>query len=136
MAERFVNADGVHAIKSYIDGKLPQVMTSGDWKYRIQDDGTFEAWYKAVKQTVTINNNSGNLYRSALMTMLLPEELSSLGDIEIQHVEVNCSHNNYPSFGIFASFAEGGFNWYAMSGDYRSASPNYSITAYVFGMIT
>lgn len=112
------------------------VQTSGDWLYRINPDGTFEAWYFKEKVSLTINNASGNLYRSNLITLTLPAELTGAGATAIKHVSVNAAHNNYPCWGMLASLTATGVNYYAMSGGSRSASPNYIVTAHVFGVIS
>lgn len=119
-------------IKLLLEGKQdnPTTGAADNWQYRIYADGTFEAWYKATGQNLTINNASGNLYRSNLTTLTLPAAINA---VSVQHVSVNVAHNNYPCWGMLASLGASSFNYYAMSGGSRSASPNYLITAYAFG---
>lgn len=136
MSDKFVNENGVQAIKTYIDKKYPPIMTQGNYKYRIYDDGTFEVWFTQVGFTTTINNASGTLYRSPLLSLALPSALYNSYTCTILHAEVNCSHNNYPSWGMLASIYSTGVNYYAMSGGSRGSSPNYTLTAYIFGTLS
>ena len=106
------------------------VQTDGNWTYREYADGSFDAWYMATKQTIVITAASGSLYRSDLRTLTLP---SALGEVSILHADVNASHNNYPVWGVLASLSGANVNYYAMSGGSRSSSPNYIVTAHVFG---
>lgn len=113
----------------------PLIQTEGNWKYRIYGDNTFEGWYRADHQTMTITSASGSLYRSGLISLGLPEALYKNYNCRIQHAEINYSHNNYPTWGLLAGIYETGFNYYVMSGGSRTSSPNYIMTAYVFGTI-
>lgn len=136
MRDKYINPEGLRAIKLYVDEKVPTIQEQGNWLYRIYEDDTFEAWYKASKQTIVINNASGNLYRSNLISLELPSDISTNYSIAIQHAEINASHNNYPCWGMLASISNTGINYYAMSGGSRSSSPNYIVTAYVFGKLS
>lgn len=136
MGDKYINREGVQALKSYIDKKYPLIQSQGNYKYRVYDDGTFEAWYKQTGYTIVINNASGNLYRSPLTTLALPSDLYDNYTCNILHAEVNCSHNNYPAWGMLASIYDTGVNFYAMSGGSRNSSPNYTLTAYMFGILS
>ena len=116
-------------------GGVPTIQTQGNWKYRVYNDGTFDAWYTATKQSLTITDTSGSLYRSGLQTLALPANLTDGKTVSLLHVDVNAAHNNYPCWGMLASLTTNGFSYYAMSGGSRSNSPNYLITAHVFGTI-
>ena len=112
--------------------------TQGNWRYKVYADGTFEAWYTATKVNITITAQSGNLYRSDLVTITLPSDMTSGKTCNILHVSVNAAHNNYPAWGMLASIqtpTANTFKYYAMSGGSRTASPNYTVTAYVFGTL-
>lgn len=114
------------------------IQTQGNWRYKVYADGTFEAWYKATGQSLTITAQSGNLYRSDAQTITLPTNMTSGKTCNILHVSVNASHNNYPAWGMLASIqtpTANTFKYYAMSGGSRTASPNYLVTAYVFGTL-
>lgn len=124
--------------KKYVDARTPDVQTQGNWRYKVYADGTFEAWYKATGQSITITAQSGNLYRSDAQTITLPTAMTSGKTCNIQHVSVNAAHNNYPAWGMLASIqtpTANTFKYYAMSGGSRTASPNYTVTAYVFGTL-
>lgn len=119
------------------DSRFGSVQTQGNWKWKEYGDNTFEAWYKATGQTLTITTTSGNLYRSDLQTMTLPTNFTNAHMATIIDCSVNAAHNNYPVWGLLASIQPSGyanaFRWYAMSGGSRNSNSNYYITAYVFG---
>ena len=114
----------------------PALQTQGNWKYKVYDDGMFEAWYFQTGYNITINNQSGNLYRSPLTLLAYPTDMVGEKTVNLQYADVGCAHNNYPSFGMFASEVSNGINFYAMSGGSRGASPNYTLTAFVVGTLT
>lgn len=125
------------ANKAYVDNRTPDLKTSGNWSYKVYADGSFDAWYTATGQSYAIIATSGNLYRSELQTLTLPTALTNLGtNITIKDVTVNVSHNNFPTFGMLASISSPSFKYYAMSGGSRPNSPNYTVTAHVFGIGT
>lgn len=128
-------ADNDAATKGYVDSKNVSKVIENGWMYKIYTDNTFEAWYKAVSQTITISAASGNLYRSELRTITLPQGITDRGAVNIIHAEVNAAHNNYPCWGLLGSLTSDSVNYYAMSGGSRSQSPNYLVTAYVAGVI-
>ena len=135
---KYLDKVGVAALWAAIKSKIAasaKIQTSGDWRYRVNGDG-FEAWYSKEKVNLTINTASGNLYRSNLLTLTLPDEITGAGTVKILHASVNAAHNNYPSWGMLASLSATGVNYYAMSGGTRSASPNYVVTAHIFGTVT
>lgn len=136
MADKFINATGLSALKDWIKKIYPAIQTEGFWRYRIYKDGTFECWFKATGQTITVTNASGTLYRSNLTSLALPQALYQNYNCNILHAEINYSHNNYPTWGLLASIYETGINYYVMSGGSRTASPNYIMTAYMFGTLT
>ena len=107
----------------------------GDWRYKINPDNTFEAYYYKSGVSLTIQDNSGAFYRSALQTLNLPTGITSTYDATPLHASVNTSHNNYPCLGTLASMATNQVKYYALSGSSRGASPNYIVTAHVFGML-
>ncbi len=112
------------------------LVTDGDWRYKINHDNTFEAYYSKSNVSLTIQDTSGNFYRSALQTLTLPTGITSAYDATPLHASVNTSHNNYPCFGTLASVATNQVKYYALSGSSRGASPNYIVTAHVFGTLT
>lgn len=111
-------------------------VTNGDWRYKINSDNTFEAYYSKSGVSLTIQDTSGNFYRSALQTLTLPAGITSAYDATPLHASVNTSHNNYPCFGTLASVATNQVKYYALSGGSGGASPNYIVTAHVFGTLT
>ena len=108
----------------------------GDWWYKINPDNTFEAYYSKSGVSLTIQETSGNFYRSALQTLTLPTGITGDYSATPLHASVNTSHNNYPCFGTLASVATNQVKYYALSGGSRGASPNYIVTAHVFGTLT
>ena len=111
-------------------------VTDGDWRYRINPDNTFEAYYSKSGVSLTIQDTSGNFYRSALQTLNLPTGITNTYNATPLHASVNTSHNNYPCFGTLASVATNQVKYYALSGGSRGASPNYIVTAHIFGTLT
>lgn len=109
--------------------------TQGDWRYKINPDNTFEAYYSKSGVSLTIQDTSGNFYRSAAQTLTLPTGITDSYDATPLHASVNTSHNNYPCFGTLASVATNQIKYYALSGGSRGASPNYIVTAHVFGTL-
>lgn len=108
----------------------------GNWTYRINYvDNSFDAWYKAAGVTITITASSGNLYRSESRALTLPDAITSNYTVDILDATVNASHANYPAWGMLASINSNGINYYAMSGSSRNVSPNYIVTAHVFGRL-
>lgn len=124
------------AIKLYIDEREPSIEVQGDWHYRIYNDGSFEAWYGKDKVSITINNASGTLYRSNLMNLVLPTNLTNQGTTEIVSYSIGAGHNNYPVWASVASKTATQINYYVLSGGSRNTSPNYMLNAYVYGLIT
>lgn len=114
----------------------PEIQTQGNWTYKINSDNTFNAWYKATKQTVVITNQSGNLYRSELASLALPSDLYDNYTCDIIDATIDVSHNNYPCWAVLGDFYATGINYYAISGNSRSSTPNYRITAQVFGTLS
>lgn len=122
-------------LQTQIDALEAPVQTQGNWMYKVYSDGTFDAWYKATGQSLTITATSGNLYRSELQTLILPTDLTDGKTVTIQTATPGVSHNNYPVWGILASIQGTEVRYYALSGGSRTASPNYIVTAHVFGTI-
>ena len=119
----------------YIDALEAPVQTQGNWMYKTYADGTFDAWYKATGQSLTITATSGNLYRSELQTLILPTNLTNGKTVTIQTATPSASHNNYPVWAILANVQNTEVRYYALSGGSRTTSPNYIVTAHVFGTI-
>lgn len=111
------------------------MQTEGDWRYKINPDNTFEAYYYKSGVTLTITDQSGNFFRSALQTLALPAGIANNYAATPLHASVNAAHNNYPCFGTLASMATNQVKYYAMSGSSRGQSPNYIVTAHVFGIL-
>ena len=142
MADKFLNAAGVQAIKNYIRGIVDSLNETLDvlmndlysstsieyddnWRYIIYPDMHFEAWYRQSGFDTTITSQSGNLYRSDRLSLTLPPAIADGHVIEITH--------DYPTWGMLASIQNDTVYFYAVSGSSRNASPNYTLTAYVFG---
>lgn len=124
------------AIKDYVNQREPAIQTQGDWHYRIYNDGSFEAWYGKTGVSFGVTNASGSLYRSDLLTLTLPTDLTDQGTTEIINYSVNAGHNNYPIWASIASKTDVSVNYYVMSGGSRSATPNNMVCAYIYGLIT
>lgn len=122
------------ATADYVNEKA-QFTTDGDWRYRIYSDSTFEAYYYKGGVSLAITDTSGNFYRSPLQTLPLPAGITDTYDATPLHASVNTSHNNYPCFGALASVATNQVRYYALSGSSRNTSPNYIVTAHVFGTL-
>ena len=115
---------------------VPEVKTSGNWKYRVDKNGFFEAWYMQTGYTVTINNQSGTLYRSQQITFTLPADLVGSKTPTIQYAKPDIAHNNYPVWCGGANFSGSNVLTYALSGGSRSSSPNYTLECYVTGTLS
>lgn len=114
----------------------PETHVQDNWRYKIYSDGSFEAWYSQERvQVGAIDEQSGNLYRSALKSLALPSEIYDNYTASIIHAHVNCSQNNYPVWGVLASLYETGINYYAVSGASRTEGSKYLLTAYVYGTL-
>ena len=116
--------------------QLPTIEVQGDWHYRIYNDGSFEAWYGKDKVSITVTNSSGSLYRSNLLNLVLPTNLTNQGTTEIVAYTIGAGHNNYPVWATVASKTATQINYYVLSGGSRNASPNYIVNAYVYGFLT
>lgn len=110
-------------------------ITDGDWRYKINADNTFEAYYSKSGVTIEIQNGSGAFFRSAQMTLILPSGITNDYDATPLHASVMTSHNNYPCLGALASVATNQINYFALSGSTRNVNPNYIVTAHVFGTL-
>ena len=134
MSDSSENAVQNKVIKAYVDQHEPEIQQQGNWYYREYPNGTFEAWMKIDGFTIAINNQSGNLYRSALQTTALPTNLTQGRTANIIDANVQCGHDNYPAFTCLGrTITNNSINWYALSGGNRSSSPNYLLMISVFG---
>lgn len=132
MSDKFVNAAGVQAIKSYIDGQAytpPEIKTYDAWKYKVYDDDTFEAWYFKTGVTFNIKYASGNFYRSDPSSFPLPPALSNG---TLWNVQAQVFHQNFPVFGAVSTMQS--LQVQALSGANRGAVA-CSVVIYVFGTI-
>ena len=131
------NAQSGTAVAEAVATKQDKIayVIDGDWRYKINPDNTFEAYYSKTGVTLTITDTSGNFYRSAAQTLTLPTGITGSYDATPLHASVNASHNNYPCFGALASVATNQIKYYALSGGSRTGSPNYIVTAHVFGTL-
>lgn len=81
MTDLYLNKVGlqrlVQKLKAYIDAKDEQLVTSGNWKYVIHNDGTFDAWYTGTGEQFDIKYQSGTMYRSDPKQYTLPTALQS-----------------------------------------------------------
>ncbi len=121
--------------QTYADSLFPQIQTQGDWRYRVYSDGTFEAWYFASGQTITIGDTSGAVYRSVPMSLTLPSNLVSNKTVIPHSYSVNVGHRSYPVWGTIASVSGTTLTYYALSGSTRAATGNHTISAYVTGAL-
>ena len=124
-----------YATKTYVDEHL-SLQTQGNWRYRVHPDGTFEAWYLATGQEVTITTASGSAYRSDRTSLTLPSGITDLGTATIRSFNVGCGHNNYPTWTAVASLSGATINYYVLSGGSRAKNTNYTVTAYIMGTIS
>lgn len=115
---------------------IPEIQTQGNWKYRIFEDGTFEAWYGATSQTYTITSQSGNTYRSELSTLALPTNLTNQGSTSIVSFNVGVGHSGFPVWTTIATKDATLVKYYVLSGANRGSNSNYTVSAYVFGTIS
>lgn len=122
-------------VKAYIDNREPAIEVQGNWHFRVYNDGSFEAWYGATGQTVAITAASGSVYRSDRMTLTLPSNLTSKGTTEIVAFNLGCGHNNYPTWTAVASKTATQINYYVLSGGSRAENRNYTMAAYVYGLL-
>lgn len=106
----------------------------GSWLYKVYADGIFEAWCTAQNQEYTIDNVDGAVYRSALTSLALPQDIYESGDIEIKYASLNVSNANYITYGVITDFYSTGINYYVVSNANRPKS-NYLLTGYVIGKI-
>lgn len=117
-------------IKAYIDSKVSFVQTAGYWSYRINNDGTFEAWYSRTGVSFTVTYASGNFYRSDPLIFALP---SALDSATVSNVQAQVFHTGFPTFGAVSSLDP--IKVQALSGANRGTNSNYVVVIYVFGTI-
>lgn len=132
MSDKYVNAAGVQAIKSYVDAQAytpPSVRTDGYWQYKIYGDNTFEAWYNRTGMPFNIQYASGNFYRSDPVTFTLPTDLQSG---TVLNVQAQIFHANFPVFGAVSSLTP--VKVQALSGANRG-SQSCNVVIYVFGTV-
>lgn len=110
---------------------VPEVQANGNWRYRLYDDNTYEAWYKATGQAIPIKFTSGYFYRSDPLIVDIP---GAIGSTEIIWAKVECFHSGFPVMTGLESLPTGNrFTWYAVSGGDRGTTGNYTVMAHVFG---
>lgn len=129
MSDKYVNPDGIQAIKDYVDAKDVTAQTDGYWKYKIYKDNTFEAWYNRTGMAFNIQYASGNFYRSDPYTFLLP---SALQNGTALNVQAQVFHANFPVFGAVSSLNPPKVQ--ALSGANRG-SQQCAVVIYVFGTL-
>lgn len=122
------NAAGERIVGTMIP--FEEIQTDGNWKYRIYDDDTFEAWYYKTGQTFDIKYSSGNFYRSDPLTFALPAALSNAS---VENVQAQVFHANYPVFGSVSTMSP--IKIQALSGAQRSANANHTVVIYAFGTV-
>lgn len=110
---------------------MPDTEQDGYWKYRIYDDGTFEAWYLRTGMTFDIKYASGNFYRSDPVTINLP---AALENVTVENVQAQVFHANYPVFGAISTISP--IKVQALSGAQRSANANHTVVIYAFGTVS
>lgn len=140
MSDNFLNKSGLsyfwQKVKSYIDNREPFIEIQGNWRYRVYNDGSFEAWYGATGQTYTITSQSGNTYRSEIQTFTLPTNLTNQGSMTIVSFNVAVGHNSFPVWTTVASKTDTQIKYYVLSGANRGTNANYTNSVYVFGTIS
>lgn len=130
MSDKYVNANGVSAIKNYIDGRTPGIASDGYWKYRINADNTFEAWYLRTGLTFDIKYASGNFYRSDPFTFALP---TALQNATVENVQAQVFQANFPVFGAVSTLTP--IKVQALSGANRGAVA-CTVVIYAFGTLS
>lgn len=134
MSDKYLNQTGVQRlwtkIKAYIDAKVISTQTSGNWKYKIYADNTFEAWYSQTGTYFDIKYASGNFYRSDPVTYNLPSTLQSG---TVLNVQAQIFHANFPVFGAVSSLNPPKVQ--ALSGANRG-SQSCTAVIYVFGTLS
>lgn len=130
MADKFINQDGLSAIKSYIDSKDETIVTSGSWKYVIHNDGTYDAWYYGTGETFDIKYQSGNMYRSDPKKYTLP---TALQNGTVIYFNGQIFHSGFPVWAAVSSTAD--VKVQALSGANRG-SVNLTVNLHVVGTIS
>ena len=117
------NGKAFPTLETYLDAD------GGVWRYRKYSDNTFDAWYNNSSYKVAIEGTSGNMYRSEIQTLSLPEVI---GSTSIHYADVICGHRSYPTVGCTATQDNNEVTWYAMSGSTRNRT-GYLLNCHVQG---
>lgn len=117
-------------IKAYIDGKVAETQTSGNWSYKIYADGSFDAWYYKAAETWAITYASGNMYRSDPRQFNLPTDISG-GTVFYTNCQI--FHPNYPVWGAVAQVNPPKVQ--ALSGAQRTSNSNHTTMIHVSGKL-
>lgn len=133
MADQFLNKSGLSAfwakVKAYIDAKDGELVTSGNWRYVIRSDNTFDAYYYGTGESFDIKYQSGNMYRSDPKQYTLPSALSS-GTVVYFNGQI--FHSGFPVWGAVSSLQPPKIQ--ALSGANRG-SVNLTVNLYVTGVV-
>lgn len=134
MADKYANLTALsrfwEKIKAYIDAKDGELVTSGNWKYIIHSDNTFDAFYYNTGESFNIKYQSGNMYRSDPTTYNLPAALSS-GTVVYFNGQI--FHASFPVWGAVSSLEPPKIQ--ALSGANRG-SVNLAVNLHVKGVLS
>lgn len=114
----------------------PQTGTEGNWTYKIYEDNTFEAWFKQTGVPYAITETSGGWYRTNQISLAAPQALYDNYNLDIIYARPQVGHGSYPAVCSDPTYYSTGVNFYVLSGNNRPATPNYTLSCYMFGKLT
>lgn len=115
-----------------ISGITPEVVTAGKWSYTIAGNYV-DAWYYDDNATLTIDQSSGNVYRSEQLTLELPDAIKDMTPL---CCVVNLGHATYPAWAADHGVGISGLEYYAVSGSIRNRTSHYVVSAIIKGRIS
>lgn len=133
MASQYLDKTGLqhfyNNLKSVLSTKADKesIATSGNWKYVIHDNGTFEAWYYGTGESFDIKYASGTMYRSDPKQYTLPTALQSG---TVMYFNGQIFHASFPVWGGVSSIQPPKIQ--AISGANRG-SVSLNVNLYVVG---
>lgn len=130
MSTKFPASTAIAAIRDWVKARTPDMQTDGHWQYRIFPDNTFEAHYVRIGVTFSVQNASGNFYRSDPSTFALPTALSNATP---RTVQAQVMHPNFPVFGSLAYISP--IKVQALSGANRGTNGSYIVIIDCWGTI-
>ena len=131
---------GVVPDRAATEGQLqeiaqPGLQSSGNWLYRISGNW-FEAVYTETNKSMAVTEGSGNFYRTAAQTLLVPAAIRNNQTLTPKYVSVFLGHSGYPVTTALETIIANGFTWFGVSGSTRNQTGGYYMTAKIEGILT